>query len=78
MTDMALPVWAETTTQILAIIAIFTLIALGIIWVVYMTMQEIATKKAKDEYVKSLNQYEKSIIAHYDHISVNPWKRRKD
>lgn len=77
MTDMTLPVWAETTMQIFACALIIALCVGMVAWLVYMVMQEIATKKAKDEYVKSLNQYEKSIIAHYDHISVNPWKRRK-
>ncbi len=78
MTDYQLPVWAETTMQIFAIITLIVCTILCIILLAWIGHSAIKTEKAKADYVLSLNEHDKSVIAKYNNIKHYAKWGRKD
>lgn len=77
MTDVTLPIWAETTMTIFAIVLLITCILTAFTYLVWAIMTFIATEQEKKKFVKTLNEHDRALIKYYESIDVNPWKRRK-
>ena len=68
----------ERATDILALVFAALLLGGFLVFAVYYVMRDVATQKAKNDYVRKLNEHDRSIIAYYDNIKVEPWRKKHD